>query len=139
VWWRPSGPQSRDPEKPAIADALATAVAKQQGRERLLARKRKHKEEEAARRQEEEAVMSALGVELRELRDMDPCMNLLNAVEFITPDPGRRITLYRYCRGNDRNIGPRSMGQDGFLKNSSLVDKDLALLERRAKAEGFRV
>jgi hypothetical protein len=31
------------------------------------------------------------------------------------------------------------MGQDGILKTSSLVDKDLALLERRAQAEGFQV
>jgi hypothetical protein len=31
------------------------------------------------------------------------------------------------------------MGQDNLLKRSSLVDKDLTLLERRAKAEGFQV
>jgi hypothetical protein len=57
-------------------------------------------------------------------------MSLLDAVEFITPDPGCRITLYRNCRGDDRNIGPSG-------NTSSLVDKDLAFLERRAKAEGF--
>jgi hypothetical protein len=31
---------AQDPEKPAIADALATAIAKQEGRERVAARKR---------------------------------------------------------------------------------------------------
>jgi hypothetical protein len=68
---------------------------------------------EAAHRQEEVAVISALGVELQALRGTDPGMTLLNAAEFITPDPGRRITLYRYCRDDDRNIGPSGMGQDG--------------------------
>ena len=130
---------AQDPEKPAIADALAAAIAKQEGRERVLARKREQEEEEAACRQEEERVISALWAELQVLRDTDPGMSLLNAVEFITPDPGRRIALYRYCRGDDRNIGPNGMGQDGLLRTSSLVDQDLALLGRRAKAEGFQV
>ena len=41
----------------------------------------------------------------------------------------------------DRNIGPSGMGQDDprLLKIASLVAKDLALLERRAKAEEFQV
>jgi hypothetical protein len=121
-----------------VADALAAAIGRQHGRERMVARKREQDEEEAARRQEEEAVMSALGLELRELRDTDSGMSLLNAVEFITPDPGRRIALYRYCRGDERNFEPNGMGQDGPLRTSSSVDKDLALLERRAMAEGFR-
>ena len=54
----------------AVADALAAAIRRQQGRERLVARKCKRDEEEAARRQEE-AVISRLWVELRELRDTD--------------------------------------------------------------------
>jgi hypothetical protein len=41
-----------------VADALAAAIGRQQGRERLVARKGKQDEEEAARRQEEEGVMS---------------------------------------------------------------------------------
>jgi hypothetical protein len=61
---------------PAVADALAAAIAKQQGRERLVARKREQDLAEAARRQEKVAVMSALGVELPELRDTDPGMTL---------------------------------------------------------------
>jgi hypothetical protein len=121
---------AQDPEKPAIADALSAAIGRQEGRERLVACKRKRQELEAARRQEEEAAMSALQVELQALCAADPGMSLLDAVEFITPDPGCRITLYRNCRGDDRNIGPSG-------NTSSLVDKDLAFLERRAKAEGF--
>ena len=56
------------PGKPAVADALAAAIAKQEARERVAARKRKQEETEAARRQEEEAEISALQVELRALR-----------------------------------------------------------------------
>ena len=101
------------PGNPAVADALSAAIGRQQGRERVLARRREQDLAEAARRQEEVAVISALGVELQALRGTDPGMTLLNAAEFITPDPGRRITLYRYCRDDDRNIGPSGMGQDG--------------------------
>jgi hypothetical protein len=129
----------QDTENPAIANALVAAIGRQQGRKRSVERKRRQDEEEAACRQEEEAVLSALGGELRELRDTDPGMSLLNAVEFITPDLGRRIVLYRYCGGDDHSFEPNGTGQDGLLRTSSLVDKDLALLERRAKAEGFRI
>ncbi len=38
-------------ENPAIANALAAAIGRQQGRERVLVRKRKQDEEEAVRRQ----------------------------------------------------------------------------------------
>jgi hypothetical protein len=127
------------PGESAVADALATAIGRRQGRERVFARKREQVEEEAALRQEEEAVVSGLRFELRSLCETDAGMSLLDAVEFVTSDPGRRITLYKYCRSDDRNIGPSGMGHDGLLKTSSLVDKDLALLERRAKAEGFEV
>jgi hypothetical protein len=95
-----------------------------------------HKEE-AARRQEEEAVVSGLQVEPRSLRETDAGMSLLDAVEYVTADPGRRLALYRYCRGDERNSGPSGMGQHGLLETCLLVDKDLALLERRAKIEGF--
>jgi hypothetical protein len=46
-------------------DALAAAIAKQEGRERAVARKHKRQELEAARRKEVEAAVSGLAVELR--------------------------------------------------------------------------
>jgi hypothetical protein len=55
------------PGEPAVADALATAIAKQEGRARVVARKREQEEAEAARRQEEEAVVVGCRVELRSL------------------------------------------------------------------------
>ena len=60
------------PGEPAIAEALAAAIAKQEARQRVAARKRKQEEAEAARRREEEAVVSGLRVELRALRTIDP-------------------------------------------------------------------
>jgi hypothetical protein len=83
----------QDTENPAIANALAAAIGRQQGRERALASKREQEEEEAARRQEQEAVMTGLQVELQALRDTDPGTSLLDAVEFVTSDPDRRIAL----------------------------------------------
>jgi hypothetical protein len=77
-----------------VADALAAAIGRQQGRERLVRRKCKREEEQAARRQEEEAVISTLYVELRALQTSEPHMSLLTAVEFITPDPAHRVVLY---------------------------------------------
>jgi hypothetical protein len=65
----------------AVAYALAAAIGK-----------RKQDEEKAARRQEE-AVISGLRHELQTLRAADPGMSLLTAVEFTTPDPGRRVAL----------------------------------------------
>jgi hypothetical protein len=112
------------PGEPAVADALAAAIAKQQARERVAARMREQEETEAARRQEEEAVISTLRVELRALRSTDPGMTLLNAVEYITPHPAHRIDLYKCCHAEDQSIG---------------TAKDLALLERRARVEGFQV
>ena len=84
-------------------------------------------------------MISALQVELRALRDTDPGMSLLTAVEYITADPGRRIALYRLCSSEDRSFS--GMGQDKtcHLNIASSAVKDLALLERRAKAEGFQV
>jgi hypothetical protein len=127
------------PGKPEVADALAAAVAKQEARERVAARKRKEEEMETARRQEEEAAISVLRVELRTLRATEPGMSLLTAVEYITSDPARRIALYRRCSPEDRAIS--GMGQDKtcHLNIAPSTDKDLALLERRAKAEGFQI
>jgi hypothetical protein len=48
-------------------------------------------------------------------------MTLLMAVEYSTSDPIHRIALYRRCHAKDQSIR---------------AAKDLALLERRAKAEG---
>jgi hypothetical protein len=79
------------PGEPEAADALAVAIAKQHGRERVAARKRKQEETDAAHRHEEEAVLSGLEVELRALQASDPGMSLLTAVEYITPDPPHRI------------------------------------------------
>jgi hypothetical protein len=129
---------AQDLDKPAVADALAAAVANQQGRERVAARKREQEEAETPRRHEEEALISGLRVELRALRGTDPGMSLLTAVEYITSDPPHRIALYRCCHAEDRSIGPSGVGQDGFLKTSSLVDKDLALLERAPRLRAFR-
>jgi hypothetical protein len=91
------------------------------------------------RRQEEEAVMSALQVELQALRGTDPGMSLLTAVEFITSDPANRVALYRRCIAEDRTVN--GMGQDAHrpLKIAASVSRDLALLTRRAMAEGFRI
>ena len=129
------------PGNPEVADALAAAVARQEVREWVMARKRKQEETEAARRQDEEAAISELQVELRALRATDPAMSLLTAVEFVTSDPARRIPLYRRCSAEDRSTRSRGMGQDDLLllNIASSVAKDLALLERRAKAEGFQV
>ena len=129
------------PGNPEVADALAAAIAKQEARERVAARKREHEETEAARRQEEEAVISVLQADLRALRTTDPGMSLLTAVEYITSDPAHRIALYRRCSAEDLSIRTRGMGQDDLLllNIASSVAKDLALLERRAKAEGFQV
>jgi hypothetical protein len=54
----------------------------------------------------------------------DPGMTLLTAVEYITPDPSRRVALFIRCCADHDSAG---------------AAKDLALLERRAQAEGFQV
>jgi hypothetical protein len=129
------------PGKPEVAGALAAAIAKQEGRERVLARKRRREETEDARRQDEEAVISVLRDELRVLRASDPGMSLLTAVEYITSDPALRIALYRRCSDEDQSTRSSDISQDNprLLKIASSVARDLALLERRAKAEGFQV
>jgi hypothetical protein len=59
----------------------------------LVAHKREQEETAAARRQEEETLISALQVELQWLRATDSGMSLLDAAEYTTPDPDRRIAL----------------------------------------------
>jgi hypothetical protein len=134
--------------KPAVADVLAAAIAKQDRRERSASRKRKQEETETAVRLKEEVLLSGLQVELRALRANDPAMSLLTAVEYITPDPGHQIALYRYCSTEEQRIGSGAKCQDdcGLMKtDASTVTgigsaaRDLRLLERRAKAEGFPV
>lgn len=56
------------------------------------------------------------------LRSTDPGTTFLTAVEYITPDPVRRVAHYSGCHAEDKSIG---------------AAKDLALLERRAGPEGF--
>jgi hypothetical protein len=109
-------------------------------RDRIAACKRKQEEIEAAGRQEEEALISALEVELRALRATDPGMSLLTAVEYVTSDPGARIVLYRRCNAENRSVECSGTGQDdpGLLTIAWSVAKDLALLERRARSEGFQ-
>jgi hypothetical protein len=132
---------AQDPEKPAIADALAAAVAKQQARERVAAGKRKQDEEEAARRLEEDALISVLEAEVQALRDADHGMSLLTAVEFATSDADQRIALYRHCCREDGDTKASGLDQHDphLLKTASSVANDIAFLERRAKAEGFQI
>ena len=75
------------------------------------------------------------------LRATDPGMDLLTAVEYTTSDPAARILLYRRCNAEDRSIGSSGRGQDetGLSTVAWSVAKDLALLERRARSEGFQI
>jgi hypothetical protein len=132
---------AKDSGKRAVADALAAAIAKQNARNLVAACKRKQEEIEAAGRQEEEAMISGLEVELRALRATDPSMDLLTAVEYITPDPAARIVLYKRCNAESRGIGACGTGRDGpGLSTIAWSEaKELALLERRARSEGFQI
>jgi hypothetical protein len=129
------------PGEPAVAEALAAAIAKRKARERVPVRKLEQEATEAARRQEEEDVISALQFELRAFCANDPDMTLLTAVEYITPDPAHRIALYRRCTAGELSVRSSGTVQDdpSLLKPASSGARDLALLERRAKAEGFQV
>jgi hypothetical protein len=128
---------AEDPATSVVTNALATAIAKQNARDRVAARKRKQEETEAAGRQEEEAMISGLELELRALRATDPGMSLLDAVEYTTSDHERRIALFTRCSAKDRGLN--GMAQDDpRLKTASSSAVDLALLKRRAIAEGFR-
>jgi hypothetical protein len=126
---------------PVVADALAAAIARHHGRERVAARKRKQEEEEedAAHRREEEAIVSGLQIELRAFQGTDPSMSLLTAVEFITHDPAHRVALYGRCCAEDRSVNGMGQYDPRLLKIAASSAMDLALLERRAQAEGFQV
>ena len=132
---------AEDPGTSAVANALAAAIAKQNARDRVAAFRRQQEETEAAGRQGEEAIISGLEVELRALRATDPGMSLLTATEYITSDPAARIVLYRRCNVENRSIGSSGTGQDdpGLSTIAWSVAKDLALLERRARSEGFQI
>jgi hypothetical protein len=124
------------PGKPGVADALAAALAKQEARERVASRKRRQEEIKATSRLDEEEVISGLQIELRALRATDPSMSLITAVEYITSDAGRQAVLYRRCSLGDRGSGFSSMEQYNPGLSTS---NDLALLDRRARAEGHPV
>jgi hypothetical protein len=125
---------AQDPKKAAIADTLAAAVAKQEGREQVMPGRHKQAEMKAAHAREQEAVVSSLHTELVALRATDPGISMLEAVEYITAHPSHRLILYRLCGTDDRGTTPSGQHQDSFSAAS-----DLALLERRATAEGFEV
>ena len=80
--------------------------------------------------------MSGLQSELRARRTTDPRMSLLTAVEYVTSDAGRQVVLYRRCGLEDWGIGCSLMGQDNPRLSAS---RDLALLDRRARAEGHQI
>jgi hypothetical protein len=108
------------------------------GEDRAVAYRREQEVMEATHQQEEEAVMFVLQVELRALRDIDPGMTLLKAVEFVT------LTLPAALLSMDAVVprigGVNGLGQDDprLLKIASSVAMDLVLLLCRAKAEGFQ-
>jgi hypothetical protein len=83
--------------------------------------------------------VSLLEVELRTLCATDTGMSLLTAVEYVTPDPAHRIALYRRCGAEDKSISGMGQNDARFSKITSSVASVLALLERRARAEGFQV
>jgi hypothetical protein len=124
----------QDTENPAIANALAAAIAKQQDRVRAEDRRRTHEEMETAHRCEEEMTIAGLQAELVALRSSDPGINLLDGVEYITAHPGHRLLLYRRGSADGSNTSP-----DGTGRSGSGVANDLALLERRAMAQGFQI
>jgi hypothetical protein len=68
-------------------------------------------------------------------------MDLLTAVEYVTSDPAARIVLYRRSNAENRSTGSSGMrqGDPGLSTIAWSVAKDLALLERRARSEGFQV
>jgi hypothetical protein len=68
-------------------------------------------------------------------------MSMLTAIEYITADPALRVALYLHCSPEDWSTRSSATSHDDprLLKIASMVAKDLVLLERRAKAEGFQV
>jgi hypothetical protein len=86
-------------------------------------------------------VISGLRHELQALRATDPGMSLLDAVEYITADPDRRVALYRLSSAEDGDIKAGGLSQDDprLLKIAPSSALDLAFLERRARGEGVHV
>ena len=122
------------PNEPAVADALAAAVAKQQTKKQLIARRQRQKEVEAAQRRERQAVMAALQAELAVLMSSASDLPLLEAVEFVTLDPGDRLALYRSFENSVHDTE-----DDSLPRRSPTSASHLALLERRAEAEGVQI
>jgi hypothetical protein len=79
-----------------------------------------------------------LQAEVVALRAIYSGMSLLAAVEYVTSDPGHRIALYTRCDAEDPRTSGMEQDDVGHLNISSSAAKDLALLERRARAEGFQ-
>jgi hypothetical protein len=73
--------------------------------------KRERAEMDATCRQEEEAELLGLEVKLRLLRADEPGVTLLTAVEFVTPDPAHRVSLYRRCVADDPSTTSRGIDQ----------------------------
>lgn len=78
--------------------------------------------------------MSGLEVDLRMLCATDLGMSLLDAVEYTTLDPDRRIALYGRRSAGDQSGNGMAQDGPGLLKMASTAAQDLALLERRALA-----
>jgi hypothetical protein len=126
------------PGESPVAAALEATSAQQERWARSAVRKREQEEAEAARRLKEEAAISHLQAELVALRAIYSGMSLLAAVEYVTSDPGHRIALYRRCDAEDPRTSGMEQDDVGHLSISSSAAKDLALLQRRARAEGFQ-
>ena len=112
------------PDRPEVADAFRKAVPRQKAKERLAERRRQKEEVEAAKRGTREAVVDRLRAELKTLMASGPDMLLLDAVEFVTPDSGDRLELYRAFR---------NAGLDQVPEGSSPIAGDLAQLKRPAE------
>jgi hypothetical protein len=102
-----------------------------------IVRRRQQEEIEAAHRQKEEEFKSGLEAELIALMEGDRDMPLLTAVEYITPDPAHRILLYRRQAGQPDHLWHGS-GRPPHADAVGSTVRDLAVLERRAVAEGFQ-
>jgi hypothetical protein len=93
------------PDNPAVADAFEKAVVRQEAKERLAERRRQKKKVETAKRGTREAEVDGLKAELTALMASDPDMPLMDAVEFVAPDPGDRLELYRSFGKSEHGIG----------------------------------
>jgi hypothetical protein len=124
---------ARSGENPAVADALAAAIAKEEAKGLSAAQGRRRQENEAAQLRDRQAQMEGLKAELAALVAGHPDMGLLDAVEFITSHPGDRLALYCALKDPEPDIGAERLSM-----SSASIAADLAVLERRAVAEGFQ-